>query len=1544
MAAGVHAGHRATPIEEVRARFRAVEEAEPGRDRGRYVEALKAFLATAERHADAIASEGRDVAPLLDEAAMAFYRASHPALAERAVELGLRLSPGTSSLLHHKALVLLALNRDLPEVVRLVDEALEANPNDRGLWATRGDALRLLGRAEDAADAYVRAQELDLTSSESVDRALKLVPHHPRALRLKVEIARAHGGDLPALAAVEELLGKNPGDGDLQLSRAELLASVGRREEALTALRQLAYPGHESTRLLEMRLLFDLGRGAEAIPIARGLVTGDEPPSPAALEEIAKRAGASEAELAIAARQRLATIDPRNIQNLLDLRLLAEGLGHADLALAACRGVLAADPENLEAMRGLAELEAASGHAAEALVAYRTLAERHPHAVGELRKALAVARSAERPDEVRAFAEAIVAVEPSDAEARTALAEALAASGDAAGALEEFDTLLKAHPGDVPVLLAKRELLSATDDRAALAPVLDELFRLDPTRTDVAVERGHLHLANAYELAEGSAERAAEARAALVAYERSSSDPAAADVSLLGIARAARLVDDSERAVGAYGAFLVKPEHANRLDVRKERAHALREAGRLPEASQEYERALAGGLEDADLLWGAADTLARLGQSAAALRYLDLLLRREPAEPLFHRRRGQLLLAAGRREEALAALQRAVQGADRDPQAFFEVAEALRSQGAYPDAIGYYQRGLALEPRNRHGRLALAETLLLAGRYSEVLALVDPLLKEDPNDLAAWKARADGWRALGRSAEVLYSLEAILLLDPDSPAALLEMYRLRRERGEPKEAYDALDHLLRSGAPEGQEAALQLELGDLASTIGLPDAANAAYERASTIDPAMRVEIAIRRARLRQTAGRPDLALEILNQSLGAGEPPASPNVAATLLRAELLSALERPAEARAAYEEVRRREPKSPTAAAGIARSMIAEGRHADAVAFLDEALPPLPPEDAAFLLLAEAQSALGHLDAARDALQKGLGAMPKSVALWSRLGEVGIARQAWPDAANAFAHALALTPTSVELLLRAGFVAERLGHPNEALAFYERATEAEPTHKQAWTSRGLALLATARPADATASFDRALSLDSDFAPAKDGKKLAAEKTRDVEIQRYGREALLLEARLNRTLTKNDLFVTLHVPFEFLAPVLRELSQVPKVDLGRLAPEEWRELDGGSYHLITAALERRPPGVERRGLTLADVAALSPANASLEAMQRSFGYLRAVLEAEIKPETLTLPADVEELARQALALPAESRTLFQLVKTLRVGVYKARLIKAVEVAGAATGTRAPALDLGAYSPEFRPATGAAPEPPSGDRFFAPETRPAPATVAPAPDAGAPTGPSGPAAAALPPITAHAGDRCLACGGVASVVHLCGAALCQVCTSQFPKCPKCGAKFAAESIRPIPAAAPAAHAPAHTPGTPPRNPGSGGALSALKGVLRRGSRGPAEPPAEPSRLPPRASGRHAAHRADHEATAQGDEPSPAEHSAHASRAGRSDTGPAPPHPAEGPPKSTGGPARKEREKDAKDDPAPAEEAAEAPSDAPAPRPKAHARTDDEPRL
>ncbi len=1438
--------------QEARRLFLAAQGLESHHDRIRQTEAFKVFLAFAEAHRKELAPLAEEMGGRLDETAMTFYRLSQPDLAGRAVEAGLALLPNSAPLLHHKALILLAQNRNLEFVLPLLDRALAVQPHEKSIWATKGDALRVLNRPEAAVEAYLHAQQLDPNSTQYVDRALKVDPRHAGALRVKLEIARAHGGDRPALAACEELLRAAPTDPELLLARADLLVGLGELEEAARTVAQVPAGGPGGSRRTEVyaRLLLALGRTEEARAECRRLLEPGAAPEPGALADLADRIArvAGDSALALDLRERVRSLDPRNVANLQALRDLAVAEHRTEQAIEADRAVLAVSPGNLRAMRSLAELYLASGRTEEAFQQYRDLVRQHPRELGDLRNAMVAAQSAGRSELLGEFAQAVVREAPDDLAAQEQLARALTETGRPADALQAYDRLLQRRPGEVRYLLEKRQLLTTLGRRDLLPPVYDELFRQDPTRSDIALERGNLYLGLSYEYPEGSTDRAQAARAAMVSYERASQSPERRAPSLLGLARAARVVHLPDRSIQTYREFLSLPGTERRGDVRKELGHILRESHRLAEAETEYSRALQLELEDSDLLWGEVEVLTQLNQEASALRFIDLLLLKEPQNPLFLRRRGQLLLKLDRKPEALAALTSAVRAAQGDPHICFEVADALRAQGAYPDAVVYYQQGLELDPKSRNGRLSLAEALLQSGRFDEVVPQVDRLLHEDPNDLGAWRVRADAYRALRRPTDLLYSLTAILLLDPENGRALFEKAQIHLAAQEKTEAYSCLQRLGATSAKEASEPRMWLQFADLAGELGQVEEANRAYDRAAGLDPTFVPEVAARRARLRLAAGRPDLALELLD-----GDPAATaarPEV--LLLRAEILLALERPAEARKVYEEVRSHAPENRAAVAGIARILLDEGKPGEVRTMLRELLPKFPADADLYLLLAEAEAAGGDLAGAARILEEASAALPESVPIWSRLAEVRLRQEEWLRAAAALAHARALQPKDADLMLRAGFIAEKLGHGHEALELYEQATAAAPSNKHAWTSRGLALLGLGRPEEAGGCFDRALGLDSDFEAAKEGRKAALEKTREAQIEHHGREALLLESRLGRPVTRNDLFVTLHVSYDLLDPVLTALSRTPKIDLGHLSGEEMQELEAASCQLVTSALEHRPEGIEHTGLTLADIAVLAPPTYSLGKLQRLFGYIRSVLEMELRAENLTLTGEVEELARRALLLPEEDRTLFQLVRTLRVGLYKARVIKVVEEAGGAVHAPLPSVDLGRFSPEFRPgasaigpATPEAPVPgvhPEGGSFRAERPSEAGAGFFPVDDeAGLAPPPAEPPIPETPrsaPAAPRGVPRCLGCGGIPAFVHTCGATLCQHCIAQYGRCPKCSLTVDASNavaIRggpadhgaPPPSAPPGGRHAAPTPPGPPAGRAPTGKGTALRGLIGR---------------------------------------------------------------------------------------------------------------------
>lgn len=167
------------------------------------------------------------------------------------------------------------------------------------------------------------------------------------------------------------------------------------------------------------------------------------------------------------------------------------------------------------------------------------------------------------------------------------------------------------------------------------------------------------------------------------------------------------------------------------------------------------------------------------------------------------------------------------------------------------------------------------------------------------------------------------------------------------------------------------------------------------------------------------------------------------------------------------------------------------------------------------------------------------------------------------------------------------------------------------------------------------------------------------------AEVQRLGKEALLLSVRLRRPLTRDDLFLTLHVPWNLQDTVMRAINQVSPLPLDRLTSEEWERLETASTGIIARALQSDGKRIEKKGLSLADVAANAPRDWTLDQVKQLFGYVAAVLQLQTLPQRESWPIEVQGLARRARAVPMAERTVLGLVAALGIGVYKARLVMA---------------------------------------------------------------------------------------------------------------------------------------------------------------------------------------------------------------------------------------------------------------------------------------
>ncbi|HXZ60109.1 MAG TPA: tetratricopeptide repeat protein [Steroidobacteraceae bacterium] len=425
------------------------------------------------------------------------------------------------------------------------------------------------------------------------------------------------------------------------------------------------------------------------------------------------------------------------------------------------------------------------GRLEEAEQGARALLRAHP-ASGVVWKVLSVALERQRKEPLAAL-ERAAALLPDDAEAQANLGAALHDRGRWAEALESLERSLALKPGEPQVLIDAGNALRALGRaREALARYEDAL-RGDPSSAEA-----HNNLGNAYlELGEG------------------------------------------ENAVASYRRALeLRPNAAQALC---NLGNALRQLGRFDEALASSERALAldPTLSMAHNNLGLC-LLAR-GERARAVASYREALKYNPRyrEALINL--GNVLLELGQRREALAAYREAL---DLDPQraeGHTKLGYALFELRQIEAAAQSFRHALALEAGHEEARLGLAGVQRVQGAAAEAEASCRAVLAQDPGSGEALLLLGELHADRGRFDQALELFERALGADPACALAYCGIASHRRMTSEDASWRTAVEGLLRTPLPLGQEIALRYALGKYFDDLGQYDDAFASYRQANEL-------------------------------------------------------------------------------------------------------------------------------------------------------------------------------------------------------------------------------------------------------------------------------------------------------------------------------------------------------------------------------------------------------------------------------------------------------------------------------------------------------------------------------------------------------------------------------------------------------------------------------------------------------------------------------------------------------------------------------------
>jgi tetratricopeptide (TPR) repeat protein len=498
-----------------------------------------------------------------------------------------------------------------------------------------GRALARLGRKADAAEAYERAirytpgylaPRLNLAmllasdgtpegmagAQRRIDEALALQPDCAPAFFLRGVLASRSGDDEKALAAYEAASRNDPRFWKARYNFGVVALRLGRTAEAQQAFLRLAadFPERPEPPFNLGRIAYrhqDFTTARTQYEKALELAKGDYPEAALNLGLVDR--ATDEPEKALKRFDDLLARDPANASALMNRGLVLRDLKRDDEARAAFQAALKARPNHATALFNLGRLEASQKRHKEAMEAFEQALAVDPRNIKSW-LSLGVARvaSGDLPGAEDAYRKAIE-ISPGYVSAHYNLATALRKQGRPAEAVTEYQKVLELDEEHANARLHLGLLYGKLGQGELAVRTLDDALDRDPSAVNVRYS-----LAQQYRAMGRTDAAAVELRRVL--RMQPEHEPSLAALASLEL--------DAGR-LDSVGALLepVAAGTAASARVRVLLATARLRQGRVEEARQGLDAALAREPENVEALRGMADVMERQGDAAGAATMRD---------------------------------------------------------------------------------------------------------------------------------------------------------------------------------------------------------------------------------------------------------------------------------------------------------------------------------------------------------------------------------------------------------------------------------------------------------------------------------------------------------------------------------------------------------------------------------------------------------------------------------------------------------------------------------------------------------------------------------------------------------------------------------------------------------------------------------------------------------------------------------------------------------------------------------------------------------
>jgi tetratricopeptide (TPR) repeat protein len=430
---------------------------------------------------------------------------------------------------------------------------------------------------------------------------------------------------------------------------------------------------------------------------------------------------------------------------------------------------------------------------------------------------------------------------------------------------------------------------------------------------------------------------------------------------------------------------------------------------------------------------------------------------------------------------AYTELRRTVELAPDNIQAKLDLADLLIASRNFPDGEEQIQQVIDKQPDNVQARNLLANLRSLQGNYELAVQEVQKAIAIAPNQPDGYITLSFIQQKMNQTAAAEESLKKATTLDPKSTQAWSSLGRLclaQHRVAEAEQAFlKAIDADPKSSAVYTQLAALymnekQLDKGEQVSLRGkeaLTDEAQGYQILGEYFITTKQMQKAVEEYRdILKRFPKDDAARQNYIQALlNTGQTGEAEKYIAKLVKDS---------------------NNKSVVAMIGNAQLMLSNGKVADAIATLDQAVKAEPENALAHYYLGIARNQNGEFQRAEAELRESVRLNPFNNAAQLALAQIAVSKGDLDLLQSTAEQMMRLEPLSDRGFVYRGMVAIGRRNYAEAEAFLKRATEVAPNDALPYTRMGRLRELQNRPADAEKLYEEALAKDADATEAMQG------------------------------------------------------------------------------------------------------------------------------------------------------------------------------------------------------------------------------------------------------------------------------------------------------------------------------------------------------------------------------------------------------------------------------------------------------------------------